>query len=55
MQAVEVAPSDMQCKDKFLLQSIVVRPGSTTKDITSDMVTNNKLFLDGVFYKHCIF
>ena len=38
MQALEEAPPDMQCKDKFLLQTIVARPGSTTKDITSDMV-----------------
>ncbi|RHN59336.1 putative major sperm protein (MSP) [Medicago truncatula] len=37
MQALEEAPPDMQCKDKFLLQSIVARPGATTKDITSDM------------------
>jgi hypothetical protein len=32
------APPDMQCKDKFLLQSIVARPGATTKDITPEMV-----------------
>ncbi|KEH29156.1 MSP (major sperm protein) domain protein [Medicago truncatula] len=37
MQALEEAPPDMQLKDKFILQSIVARPGSTTKDITSDM------------------
>lgn len=55
MQALEEAPPDMQCIDKFLLQSIVVRSGATTKDITSDMVTNNKLFLDSVFHQHNIF
>eukprot|EP00262_Sarcandra_glabra_P007595 TRINITY_DN2048_c0_g4_i3.p1 TRINITY_DN2048_c0_g4~~TRINITY_DN2048_c0_g4_i3.p1 ORF type:complete len:240 (+),score=40.43 TRINITY_DN2048_c0_g4_i3:187-906(+) len=37
MQAQREAPLDMQCKDKFLLQSVVVSPGSTTKDITPEM------------------
>lgn len=38
MQAQRVAPPDMQCKDKFLIQSTVVRYGTTEEDITSDMV-----------------
>lgn len=38
MQAQEEAPADMQCKDKFLLQSVVTSFGVTTKDITPDMV-----------------
>lgn len=38
MQAQKEAPSDMQCKDKFLLQSVVVPDGTTTKGITSEMV-----------------
>lgn len=29
----------MQCKDKFLLQSVVASPGATAKDITPEMVT----------------
>jgi len=40
------APPDMKCKDMLRIQSIVARPGVTTKDITSEMVTTNtKLFL----------
>jgi hypothetical protein len=38
MQAQRVAPPDMQCKDKFLIQSTVVPYGTTEEDITSDMV-----------------
>lgn len=38
MQAQKEAPSDLQCKDKFLLQSVVASPGTTLKDITPEMV-----------------
>ncbi|XP_009600288.1 vesicle-associated protein 1-2 [Nicotiana tabacum] len=37
MQAQKEAPPDMQCKDKFLLQSVVAGPGTTPKDITPEM------------------
>ncbi|OMO78528.1 Major sperm protein [Corchorus capsularis] len=37
MQAQKEAPADMQCKDKFLLQSVVASPGATAKDITPEM------------------
>ncbi|KAF6152401.1 hypothetical protein GIB67_038024 [Kingdonia uniflora] len=37
MQAQKEAPLDLQCKDKFLLQSVIAPSGSTTKDITSEM------------------
>nr|XP_009411034.1 PREDICTED: vesicle-associated protein 1-3 [Musa acuminata subsp. malaccensis] len=37
MQAQKEAPPDMQCKDKFLLQSVIAENGVTTKDITSEM------------------
>ncbi|KAK6947585.1 Major sperm protein (MSP) domain [Dillenia turbinata] len=37
MQAQREAPSDMQCKDKFLLQSVITSPGATQKDITAEM------------------
>ncbi|KAA8520484.1 hypothetical protein F0562_014740 [Nyssa sinensis] len=37
MQAQKEAPPDMQCKDKFLLQSVVASPGATAKDITPEM------------------
>lgn len=38
MQAQCIAPPDLQCKDKFLIQGIVVPFGTPDKDITSDMV-----------------
>lgn len=38
MQAPKEAPVDLQCKDKFLLQSVVVPDGVTTRDITPEMV-----------------
>lgn len=37
MQAQRVAPPDMVCKDKFLIQSTIVREGTTDEDITSSM------------------
>ncbi|MQM05966.1 hypothetical protein Taro_038785 [Colocasia esculenta] len=39
MQAQRDAPIDMQCKDKFLVQSVVANPGATVKDITPEMFT----------------
>lgn len=37
MQAYKEAPLDVQCKDKFLVQSVVATHGATTKDITVEM------------------
>ncbi|KAK1430363.1 hypothetical protein QVD17_13040 [Tagetes erecta] len=37
MQSQKEAPPDMQCKDKFLLQSAVASPGATPKDITPEL------------------
>ncbi|XP_062146644.1 vesicle-associated protein 1-2-like [Alnus glutinosa] len=37
MQAQKEAPPDMQCKDKFLLQSVKTNDGVTPKDITTEM------------------
>uniref|UniRef100_A0A5B7C6H9 MSP domain-containing protein n=1 Tax=Davidia involucrata TaxID=16924 RepID=A0A5B7C6H9_DAVIN len=37
MQAHRLAPPDMICKDKFLVQSTVVPVGTTNDDITSSM------------------
>ncbi|KAG5533692.1 hypothetical protein RHGRI_027766 [Rhododendron griersonianum] len=37
MQAQREAPPDMQCKDRFLIQSVVARPGVTPKDINPEM------------------
>lgn len=38
MQAQKEAPADMQCKDKFLLQSVKTNDGTTAKDINAEMV-----------------
>ncbi|KAK9139458.1 hypothetical protein Scep_009139 [Stephania cephalantha] len=37
MQAQRLAPPDMQCKDKFLIQSTIVPLGTIAEDITSAM------------------
>ncbi|XP_062174946.1 vesicle-associated protein 1-2-like [Alnus glutinosa] len=37
MQAQKDSPVDMQCKDKFLLQSVVASSGALAKDITPEM------------------
>ncbi|XP_019434892.1 PREDICTED: vesicle-associated protein 1-2-like isoform X1 [Lupinus angustifolius] len=37
MQAQKEAPADMQCKDKFLLQSVKTYDGASPKDISADM------------------
>ncbi|KAK2356214.1 Vesicle-associated protein 1-2 [Trifolium repens] len=37
MQAQKEAPADMQCKDKFLLQSVKTNDGVSPKDISADM------------------
>ncbi|KAG6405333.1 hypothetical protein SASPL_132922 [Salvia splendens] len=42
MQAQREAPIDMQCKDKFLLQSIVTSPDTNPKDITPEMFTKEQ-------------
>ncbi|KAI5328486.1 PREDICTED: vesicle-associated [Prunus dulcis] len=37
MQAQKEAPPDMQCKDKFLLQSVKTNDGAAPKDITPEV------------------
>ncbi|CAA7391661.1 unnamed protein product [Spirodela intermedia] len=37
MQAQKEAPPDLQCKDKFLVQSVVVENGATLKDPAPEM------------------
>lgn len=39
MQAQKEAPPDMQCKDKFLIQSVIAPSGTSNKDITTEMVS----------------
>jgi hypothetical protein len=38
MQAQREAPQDMQCRDKFLVQSAIVSQDIAPQDITGDMV-----------------
>ncbi|RWW44065.1 hypothetical protein BHE74_00050208 [Ensete ventricosum] len=45
MQAQKEAPPDMQCKDKFLLQSVIAEHGATTTDITAEMVATYLQFV----------
>ncbi|KAL9245273.1 hypothetical protein vseg_018945 [Gypsophila vaccaria] len=37
MQAQKESPPDMQCKDKFLVQSVIAPDGVSAKDITAEM------------------
>ncbi|KAG7013783.1 Vesicle-associated protein 1-3 [Cucurbita argyrosperma subsp. argyrosperma] len=37
MQAPKEMPSDMQCKDKFLIQSAIAPDGTTAKDISAEL------------------
>jgi hypothetical protein len=37
MQAQKEAPVDMDCKDRFLVQSVIAPPGSMAKDISPEM------------------
>jgi hypothetical protein len=37
MQAQREAPPDMQCKDKFLVQSVVAPDGSSPKDVSPEL------------------
>ena len=49
MQAQKEAPVEMQCKDKFLVQSVVTSSVTSVKDVTSDLVVlspNSILIID---------
>ncbi|XP_039169164.1 vesicle-associated protein 1-1 [Eucalyptus grandis] len=37
MEAQQEAPPDMQCKDKLVLQLMIINDGTTAKDITAEM------------------
>ncbi|GER31221.1 vesicle-associated membrane protein [Striga asiatica] len=39
LQAQKEAPPDMQCRDKFLVQSVIAPQGATSKDVTQEMFT----------------
>lgn len=39
MQVQREAPPDMQCKDKFLVQSVVVEEGTLARGVTGEMFT----------------
>ncbi|OVA04368.1 hypothetical protein BVC80_1395g85 [Macleaya cordata] len=46
-QAQNVAPPDMQCKDRFLIQSMIVPFGTTDKDIPSSMFNkDNEMYIE---------
>jgi hypothetical protein len=45
MKAQEKAPPNMQCKDMFLVQSIVVRERTTNQDLIDEMVVHIKTSL----------
>lgn len=42
MQAQKDAPTEMQCKDKFLLQSVIAPAGATPKEITAEMFNKDQ-------------
>ncbi|KAL1213572.1 Vesicle-associated protein 1-3 [Cardamine amara subsp. amara] len=37
MQAMREAPQDMQCKDKFLVLSVIVSDGTTSKEVVAEL------------------
>jgi len=41
MQTLKEIPADLNCKDKFLVQSIVANAGLTVKDITAEMFSKD--------------
>jgi hypothetical protein len=45
MQAQKESPPDMQCKDKFLVQSVAAENGATTQDINAAMVSTLALLI----------
>ena len=52
MQAQREAPPDMQCKDKFLVQSAIVAKEIVPKEVTGDMVFCGSVFILAVFLSH---
>ncbi|KAG6416266.1 hypothetical protein SASPL_123692 [Salvia splendens] len=42
MQAQKELPTEMQCKDKFLLQSVIAPAGASPKDITAEMFNKDQ-------------
>uniref|UniRef100_A0A803NVE5 MSP domain-containing protein n=1 Tax=Cannabis sativa TaxID=3483 RepID=A0A803NVE5_CANSA len=52
MQAQKEMPLDMQCKDKFLLQSVVASPGASAKDVTPEMASRGSVERHGRVETH---
>ncbi len=50
MQAQREAPPDMQCKDKFLVQSVIAPVGSSSKDVSQELVGIPSMSLGGVVF-----
>lgn len=42
MQAHREVPTDMTCKDKFLVQSVVISQGTSANDVTQDLFIKEK-------------
>lgn len=55
MQAQRTAPSDMQCKDKFLIQCTVVPFGTSEEEIPPSMVKIAVHHLNLLFYSFSFF
>ena len=51
MQAQKASPPDMQCKDKFLVQSVAAENGATAQDINAAMVTTLPLLISSIFIR----
>lgn len=45
MHVQKEGPPDLQCKDKFLVQSVVASDGATAEDMSADMVGECDCFL----------
>jgi hypothetical protein len=54
MQAQKEAPPDMQCKDKFLVQSVAAENGATTQDINATMVFTQTFLCGVVLFSICL-
>ncbi|GFY90330.1 plant VAMP (vesicle-associated membrane protein) family protein [Actinidia rufa] len=55
MQAPKDALADMQCKDKFLIQSVVAPNGATMKDVTAEMFNKEDGKVVGEFKLRVVF
>ena len=45
MQAQREAPPDMQCKDKFLVQSVILPDDIKDKEVSQEFVSSHNFYL----------